>query len=215
VKVLLRSAALAGALAVIPALALSGHDGSSTARHPAALVSYSMTIPPREAAEVQAVKTGQAHHAALTAFWSHNAAVAAHRRLVARERREAAAAAAAARARAEAAAARRAARHAPATHPVTLAPAVPSGGGVLSYSQLESLWVSVGGPAAVEATAAQIAECESGGNEDAYNPSGASGLWQILGAVDPGDLFSPTVNAENAVTKFRDAGDSFSPWVCQ
>jgi len=91
----------------------------------------------------------------------------------------------------------------------------PSGGGIYSYSQLESLWVSAGGPSWAQASAATIAECESGGNPRAYNPSGASGLWQILGQVVPGDIFDPMVNAENAVSKFKASGDTFAQWVCQ
>jgi hypothetical protein len=86
--------------------------------------------------------------------------------------------------------------------------------GIYSYSALEALWVSAGGPAGVEATMATIAECESGGNPNAYNPSGASGIWQILGQVVPGNIFDPMVNAENAVAKYNAAGGT-SPWVCQ
>lgn len=97
----------------------------------------------------------------------------------------------------------------------------PSGGnfyaGVLSYGQLEALWVAGGGPAWAEGHAAEIAECESGGNRYAYNPSGATGLWQILGQVtDFGRaLTDPWVNVHNAVAKFRASGDSFAQWVCQ
>lgn len=105
---------------------------------------------------------------------------------------------------------------APAATPIAAtAPAAPSSSGTYSYGALESLWVRAGGPASVEASAATIAECESGGNPNAYNPSGASGLWQILGAVVPGNLFNAWTNALNAVKKYRDAGDSFAPWVCQ
>ena len=86
--------------------------------------------------------------------------------------------------------------------------------GIYSYSALEALWVSAGGPAAAEAAAATIAECESGGNPQAYNPSGASGLWQILGNPFPGDPFDPATNARMAVAKY-DAAGGFSPWVCQ
>lgn len=85
--------------------------------------------------------------------------------------------------------------------------------GVYSFSALEQLWVSAGGPAWAASSMAVIAECESGGRPWAYNPSGASGLWQILGSVVPGDVFNPWVNALNAVKKFRAGG--FSPWVCQ
>jgi hypothetical protein len=97
----------------------------------------------------------------------------------------------------------------------TPSPSPPSGAGIYSFAQLESLWVSAGGPGWAESQAAGIAECESGGNPDAYNPSGASGLWQILGQVVAGNIFDPFVNAENAVAKFTQSGDNFSQWVCQ
>jgi hypothetical protein len=51
----------------------------------------------------------------------------------------------------------------------------------------------------------------SGGNPNAYNASGATGLWQILGAVYPGNLFNPVVNAHNALVKY-DAG-GYYPWT--
>lgn len=82
-----------------------------------------------------------------------------------------------------------------------------------SKRDLERLWVNAGGPKAQAATAAAVALAESGGQPGAYNSSGASGLWQILGTVVPGDVFDPQVNAQNAVKKYKDAGNSFSPWV--
>lgn len=89
--------------------------------------------------------------------------------------------------------------------------AVPDG--TFSFSGLESLWEEAGGPAWAAPEMATIAQqCESGGNPGAYNPDGASGLWQILGLPFPGDPFNPQVNAEMAVAKFRDAGDSYAPW---
>jgi LysM repeat protein len=91
----------------------------------------------------------------------------------------------------------------------------PTASGTYSYGMLEALWVSAGGPAWAEASAATIAECESGGNPNAYNPSGASGLWQILGQVVSGNIFNPMVNALNAVAKFRASGNTFAQWVCQ
>lgn len=91
----------------------------------------------------------------------------------------------------------------------------PVASGVYGYAALESLWASAGGPPWAEGGAAEIALCESGGRPWAHNPSGATGLWQILGAVVPGDLYDPMVNAENAVAKFRDSGDTFAQWVCQ
>jgi LysM repeat protein len=89
-----------------------------------------------------------------------------------------------------------------------------------SFSGLEALWVGAGGPASVESSAAAIAECESGGSVTAYNhSSGASGLWQILGApqnwTGSTDWFNPYTNAQAAVAKFKGAGDTFAPWVCQ
>jgi len=87
--------------------------------------------------------------------------------------------------------------------------------GTYSFAGLEALWVAAGGPAWAEASAARVAECESGGRTNAYNPSGATGLWQILGAVVPGNLYNPYVNALNAVAKFRASGDTWSQWVCR
>ena len=83
--------------------------------------------------------------------------------------------------------------------------------GQYSEQALEQLWRSVGGPGGVAHRAAAIAMAESGGDPHAHNPSGATGLWQILGSVLPGNLFNPVVNAKNAVAKYREAG-GFSPW---
>jgi LysM domain-containing protein len=93
-------------------------------------------------------------------------------------------------------------------------------GGTLSFAGLEALWESADGPAYAAYQAAEVAECESGGRQYAYNPSGASGYWQILGSVVPGNIFDPIVNALNAVSKWRSGGgpgdrDSFAQWVCQ
>lgn len=108
-----------------------------------------------------------------------------------------------------------AAAYGPAT-PVPSAPvgSFAAGSGVYSYAALESLWVAAGGPSWAAPHAAEIAMCESGGKPWAYNPSGATGLWQILGSVVPGNLYDPMVNAENAVAKFHGSGNTFSPWVC-
>lgn len=86
---------------------------------------------------------------------------------------------------------------------------------IYSYGGLEQLWVSVGGPVWAAAQAASIAECESGGKVYAHNPSGASGLWQILGQVVGGYIYDPVVNAENAVAKFSKSHDTFAQWVCK
>lgn len=89
-------------------------------------------------------------------------------------------------------------------------PARGSGGsGTYSYSQLMQLWIAAGGSRTMAPIMAAIAMAESGGNPRAHNASGASGLWQILGAVKSADqsrLFDPTVNAREAVLKFRSQG---------
>jgi hypothetical protein len=86
--------------------------------------------------------------------------------------------------------------------------------GTYSFSQLEEVWDWAGGPSADAWSAATIAECESGGRTNAYNPSGASGLWQILGVPFSGNPMDGPTNARMAVAKFRDAG-GFGPWVCR
>jgi len=86
---------------------------------------------------------------------------------------------------------------------------------VLSEPQIEELWVSAGGPSWAAYAAYRVTQCESGGNRYAYNPSGATGLWQILGAVVSGNLYDARVNALNAVAKFTASGDTWAQWVCQ
>jgi hypothetical protein len=86
---------------------------------------------------------------------------------------------------------------------------------ILTFHQIEDLWVYVGGPGWAEVQAANVAECESGGNVLAWNPSGATGVFQILGAVLPGNLDDPVVNARNAVSKFHASGDTWAQWVCK
>lgn len=83
-----------------------------------------------------------------------------------------------------------------------------------SYSQLEGLWEQAGGSAALAPVMAAIAMAESSGNSNAYNPSGATGLWQIKGAVNPADqsnLTNPQVNAKEAVLKYNSQG--LGAWV--
>jgi len=83
------------------------------------------------------------------------------------------------------------------------------------YSGLKALWREAGGPSWAAPRAERIALCESGGYIYAHNPSGASGLWQILGNPFPGNPYNPYTNARMAVAKFRGAGGSFAPWVCR
>jgi hypothetical protein len=75
-----------------------------------------------------------------------------------------------------------------------------------TYGQLESLWIQAGGSRALAPLMAAIALAESGGNSDARNPSGASGLWQILGNPFPGNAFDPATNAKMAVAKYHEQG---------
>lgn len=79
-----------------------------------------------------------------------------------------------------------------------------------SYAQLEGLWIQAGGSAAKAPLMAAIALAESGGNPRAMNPSGASGLWQILGAPQgwsgSEDWFDPSTNARAAVAKEETQG---------
>jgi multidrug efflux pump subunit AcrA (membrane-fusion protein) len=103
----------------------------------------------------------------------------------------------------------------PQSSPPPSSPPPPSGSGILTPAQVGAYWLSAGGPAWAEQAAEAVAMCESGDNTAAYNPSGASGLWQILGQVVPGNIFDPAVNAANAVAKFTQAGDNWSAWVCQ
>lgn len=98
---------------------------------------------------------------------------------------------------------------------VRRAAAVSSSSGTYSFAGLEALWVSAGGPAWAEAQAARVAECESGGRVNAFNPSGATGLWQILGAVVGGNLDNAYTNALNAVSKFKASGETWAQWVCK
>jgi hypothetical protein len=87
-----------------------------------------------------------------------------------------------------------------------------------SYTELETLWIGAGGPVNEAPTAAAIAMAESGGVDTAANPSGATGLWQILGYPSgvTGNLKNPGINARAAVAKYKQApngGNNFTPWV--
>lgn len=74
------------------------------------------------------------------------------------------------------------------------------GSGQVTLSQL---WINAGGSPQLANTMAAIAMAESGGNPNAQNPSGASGLWQILMPANAGyvhgNVFDPFVNAQAAV----------------
>ena len=68
-----------------------------------------------------------------------------------------------------------------------------------------SLW-----PADQVRTACRILMCESGGNPNAYNRSGATGLFQLLGH---GGTFDPVQNAQVAYRLWLSSG--WRPWVCR
>lgn len=67
--------------------------------------------------------------------------------------------------------------------------------------------------------ALRIMACESGGNPNAYNPSGASGLFQVLASwadnfgLSPSDLFVPEINVMVASKLYYDGG--WGHWVCR
>lgn len=69
--------------------------------------------------------------------------------------------------------------------------------------------------------ALRVIACESGGNPSAYNPSGASGLFQVMPNWQRkfgGDLFDPANNVRIAKILFDDGasrGWRWSHWVCQ
>lgn len=86
-------------------------------------------------------------------------------------------------------------------------------GGTLSYSQLEGLWESGGGPATVAPIAAAIAMAESAGRDvmQQGQPFATTGwgYWQIT----PGgpQYLDPMTNARKAVADYHERG--FEPWT--
>ena len=89
--------------------------------------------------------------------------------------------------------------------------APPSSSGAYSYSGLETLWESEGGSPGTAATAACIAEHESGGNPAAFNGRDI-GIWQIDPGNEPGaNLYNASVNAAEAV-KLSGDGTNWSDW---
>lgn len=88
-------------------------------------------------------------------------------------------------------------------------------GAQYDYAQLEKLWIDAGGNPAVAPQMAYISKYdESGGYVGAWNSSGATGLWQVEWPMNYGgtrqDLFTPLVNAQQAVKLYNASG--FSPW---
>lgn len=101
------------------------------------------------------------------------------------------------------------------------APVTTAQHGIYSYRALETLWVQAGGSPSREATAACIAEHESGGNPNAQSPTDDFGLWQIHG--NPAAL-NPMTSARIAVAMSSQhtqagavipgtSGTNWSPWT--
>ena len=84
--------------------------------------------------------------------------------------------------------------------------------GVFSYSALESLWRSAGGASWAAATAACIAEHESGGRANAISPTNDYGLWQINGSHGAMASLNPYVNVRSAIIISND-GRNWGPWT--
>lgn len=87
----------------------------------------------------------------------------------------------------------------------------------LSASALETLLQQAGFRGPNEVTAEAVAMAESSGNPTAYNPSGATGLFQIMPATavsngfNPSLLTDPLYNAE-AAYKISNKGTNWYPW---
>ena len=98
------------------------------------------------------------------------------------------------------------------TPPVTPQP-VPSGGSI--EAMIDSVFVAYG-PGAIN-----VARCESGLNPNAYNPSGAAGLFQIMpstwaGTSEAGQSpFNAAANIAAAHEIFVRDGYSWREWTCQ
>ena len=74
-----------------------------------------------------------------------------------------------------------------------------------TFAQLEGLWIQAGGSKALAPLMAGVAEVESGGNPQAYNPSGASGLWQIEIPVNESYVPGGAANVFNAIDNAKAA----------
>lgn len=81
----------------------------------------------------------------------------------------------------------------------------------------ECVLIDVGWPEWEIPTALAVIWCESTDNPYAYNPSGASGLFQVMmplhaGKLYPGeDIFDPWVNARVALELYWESG--WQPWL--
>lgn len=92
---------------------------------------------------------------------------------------------------------------------------------VLTYAQMEGYAAKAGFPAAVVPIVAAIGEAESGGNTDAVNPDDNNGTQSSYGwlQISTGthtppspNWADPATNAALGYQKYKDAGNTFSPW---
>jgi hypothetical protein len=93
------------------------------------------------------------------------------------------------------------------------------GSDVEQWRPLVEAWFGANTDAAL-----RVMRCESGGNASAYNPSGASGLFQHMARYWPdraaaagfagADIFDPVANVGVAAW-LSSAGTDFSHWVCR
>jgi len=97
--------------------------------------------------------------------------------------------------------------------------------GNLSAAQIAQYAATAGFTGSDLITAVAVAETESGGDPNAYNPEiaagtptgeGSVGLWQIYTKVHPHytaqQLTDPQTNANEAYRVYSAAGGNFSPW---
>jgi hypothetical protein len=94
-------------------------------------------------------------------------------------------------------------------------------GGVEQWRSLVAVYF----PADQVDRALRVMACESGGDPNAYNPSGASGLMQILASwadnfgLIPSELFDPATNLQVARWLWDDGerrvGNGWVHWVCK
>lgn len=94
-------------------------------------------------------------------------------------------------------------------------------GGVEQWRSLVAVYF----PADQVDRALRVMACESGGDPNAYNPSGASGLMQVLASwadnfgYRPTDLFDPAINLQVARYLWDDGearvGNGWVHWVCK
>ena len=106
------------------------------------------------------------------------------------------------------------------TTTTTAAPVAQTSSGCAGWGDLVAAYF----PAEQVAKACSVLACESEGNPNAYNPSGASGLFQIMEkyhrsqfeAVTGRDwsaVFEPAPNVQYAADLWRRKG--WQPWVCK